>query len=105
MAEGNATEPIDTTPEWQALRHHHDRMAGLHLRDLLVQPGRLDVLTVDLPGIHADLSKHRVTPETIQLLVALAERAGVPERIAATFGGERVNTTEDRAALHVALRA
>ncbi|MBK5224927.1 MAG: glucose-6-phosphate isomerase [Acidimicrobiia bacterium] len=105
MAERTTNAPIDHTPEWAALRHHHERVAGRHLRDLLVEPGRLEVLTIDLPGIHADLSKHRATPETVQLLIALAERAGVRERIAATFGGEKVNTTEDRAALHVALRA
>ncbi len=97
--------PIDTTAEWAALRAHHDHLAGAHLRELLREPGRVDALTVDLPGIHADLSKHRVTPETVGLLVALARRAGLAERIDAMFAGEVVNPTEGRAALHVALRA
>ncbi|MFP4513284.1 MAG: glucose-6-phosphate isomerase [Acidimicrobiales bacterium] len=97
--------PIVDTPEWAALVDHHRRIEHRHLRELLHEPGRLDQLTLDLPGLHADLSKHRVTGETVGLLVALAERAGVPRRIEAMFAGERINVTEDRAALHVALRA
>ncbi len=96
--------PIDQTDEWAALVAHQARIAPRHLRELLVEPGRSDRLTLDVAGIHADLSKHRVTSETIDLLVALAGRAGLPERIAGMFRGEHLNTTEDRAALHVALR-
>jgi glucose-6-phosphate isomerase len=96
--------PIDESPEWQALVAHQRDLAPRHLRDLLVEPGRLDRLTLDVAGIHADLSKHRVTSETVDLLVALARRAGLPERIEAMFGGQRINTTEDRSVLHVALR-
>ena len=101
----SASTPIDQTPEWTALVGHRHELAGHHLRDLLARPGRREHLVVDLPGIHADLSKHRATSETIGLLVALAERAGLAERIAAMFAGEAINTTEGRAALHVALRA
>src|SRR5690606_27960824 len=96
--------PIDQTDEWAALVAHQARIAPRHLRELLVEPGRSDRLTLDVAGIHADLSKHRVTSETIDLLVALAGRAGLPERIAGMFRGEHLNTTEDRAALHIALR-
>ena len=64
-----ASSPIDTTSEWAALQAHHATLAGRHLRDLLPESGRLEAMTVDLPGIHADLSKHRATPDTIGLLV------------------------------------
>jgi glucose-6-phosphate isomerase len=96
--------PIDQTDEWAALIAHQARMAPRHLRDLLGEPDRLERLTVDLAGVHADLAKHRLTGETLDLLVALAERAGVPERIEAMFVGEHINATEDRSVLHVALR-
>jgi glucose-6-phosphate isomerase len=97
--------PLDQLPEWAALQGHRGEVEAQHLRDLLREPGRLDALTVDIPGIHADLSKHRVTPTTIRLLVDLAEAVGLRERIDAVFAGEHVNSTEDRAVLHVALRA
>jgi glucose-6-phosphate isomerase len=97
--------PVDQTAEWAALHDHHRVVESLHLRTLLDEPGRTERLTIDLPGIHADLSKHRVTAETVDLLVALAERMDVPGRIEAMFGGERINVTEDRAVLHTALRA
>src|ERR671916_593602 len=71
---------IDQTDEWQALRRHHQELEDSHLRELFAA-------------------------ETVRLLVALAERAGLRERIDAMFAGERINTTEDRAVLHVALRA
>jgi glucose-6-phosphate isomerase len=101
----DARRPLDQLPEWDALQAHRREVEGRHLRDLLREPGRLDALTLDVPGIHADLSKHRVTPETIRLLVDLAEAVGLRERIDAVFSGQHVNTTEDRAVLHVALRA
>ena len=93
------------TPEWAALVAHQATLADRHLRDLLDEPGRLDHLRVDIPGIHADLSKHRVTAETIRLLVDLAEARGVPEQIDAMCSGLPINTTERRSVLHVALRA
>ncbi|HSL59588.1 MAG TPA: glucose-6-phosphate isomerase [Acidimicrobiales bacterium] len=101
----SAALAIADTPEWAALAEHRRALEDRHLRDLLDEPGRLDAMSVDVAGLHLDLAKHRATPETLRLLVALAERAGLPERIEAVFSGERVNVTEDRAVMHVALRA
>jgi len=97
---------ITTTPEWKALTAHFEATRGRHLRDLFVaDPTRGETMTLDVEDLHLDYSKHRLTAETIQLLVAVAERAGLRERIDAMFAGEHINTTEDRAVLHVALRA
>ena len=103
---GSADLPISTAPEWQALEAHHAAIGQRHLRDLFAEdPSRGRTLAVQAGDLHLDYAKQRLTSETVQLLVALAERAGLPERIAAMFRGERINTTEDRPALHVALRA
>jgi len=97
---------IDRTPEWKALREHFGAVKDTHLRDLFAgDTDRGETLTVEFDGIYLDYSKNRVTAETIVLLVALAERAGLRERIDAMFAGEKINVTEDRAVLHVALRA
>ena len=97
---------ITATPEWAALQQHFESMEHTHLRELFeADPGRAEVLTFEAEGLAIDFSKHRVTSETVRLLVALAERAGLRNRIDAMFGGEHINITEDRAVLHVALRA
>ncbi|MCZ2840070.1 glucose-6-phosphate isomerase [Modestobacter sp. VKM Ac-2985] len=97
---------ITATDEWAALAEHHRTVGARTLRELFAEdPERAARLTGTAGDLHVDLSKHRVTDETLRLLVALAERAGVPDRIAAMFRGEHINTTEDRAVLHVALRA
>ncbi|MCZ2848974.1 glucose-6-phosphate isomerase [Modestobacter sp. VKM Ac-2978] len=97
---------ITATDEWAALAEHHRAVGARTLRELFAEdPERGTRLTGTAGDLHVDLAKHRVTDETLQLLMALAERAGVPERIAAMFRGEHINTTEDRAVLHVALRA
>jgi glucose-6-phosphate isomerase len=97
---------ITATPEWQALADHHTQLQERTLRDLFAEdPDRARRLTRRVADLVVDQSKHRVTDETLRLLVALAERAGLSERIAAMFAGERINVTEDRAVLHVALRA
>ena len=97
---------IDQTDEWQALRRHHQELEDTHLRELFAaDPARGETMTAEAGDLYLDWSKHRVTAETVRLLVALAERAGLRERIDAMFAGERINTTEDRAVLHVALRA
>ncbi len=96
---------ITTTDEWKALEQHHAEIGGTHLRDLFAQdPDRGRRMTVEAGDLYLDFAKHRVTDETLRLLVALAQRAGLPERIEAMFRGERINTSEDRAVLHVALR-
>ncbi len=94
------------TPEWAALQRHYESMRTAHLRELFASDAdRGTRLTLEAEGLYLDYSKHRVTDETIRLLVALAERAGLRERIDAMFAGEHINVTEDRAVLHVALRA
>ncbi|HEY8338708.1 MAG TPA: glucose-6-phosphate isomerase, partial [Egibacteraceae bacterium] len=98
--------PITETPEWQALAAHHREIADVHLRDLFAaDPQRGERMVAEVGDLVVDYAKHRVTDETLRLLIALAERAGLRERIDAMFAGEHINTTEDRAVLHVALRA
>jgi glucose-6-phosphate isomerase len=96
---------ISESPEWQALSEHHRDVGDVHLRDLFADdPGRGQELTCRAGDLYLDYSKNRLTRETIGLLVALAERAGLRERTEAMFRGEHINVTEDRAVLHVALR-
>jgi glucose-6-phosphate isomerase len=98
--------PINRTPEWNALEAHHAAVRNLHLRDLFAaDPGRAERLAAEGAGILLDYSKHRVTDETMALLVALARAADVEGHRAAMFRGDRINVTEDRAVLHTALRA
>jgi glucose-6-phosphate isomerase len=98
--------PLRETQAWKALEQHHAEVAPLHLRELFAaDPGRTERMTVRGAGLLLDHSKHRVTDDTLRLLVDLAEERGLPARIEAMFRGERINTTENRAVLHVALRA
>ncbi|MGH2734963.1 MAG: glucose-6-phosphate isomerase [Actinomycetota bacterium] len=100
------TEQISQTPEWASLRAHHEAIQNEHLRSLFeAEPERGKSLTLTAAGIHLDYSKNRLTEETFRLLVALAERAQLRTRIDAMFSGEKINPTEQRAVLHVALRA
>lgn len=93
-------------PAWQALERHHAAFQGRHLRDLFAEdPRRGERLAVEAAGLYFDYSKHRVVDETVRLLLQLAEQAGLRDRIDAMFGGQKINLTEDRAVLHVALRA
>ncbi|MGI8947698.1 MAG: glucose-6-phosphate isomerase [Ornithinimicrobium sp.] len=93
-------------PEWHALTEHHERVKGVHLRDLFAEdPGRGERMTAEVGELFLDYSKHRVTDETLRLLVELAAARGLRERTEAMFTGEHINTTEDRAVLHTALRA
>jgi glucose-6-phosphate isomerase len=99
------TAPLRDRPTFQALETHHAAIAPRHLRELFAaDPDRGERLVVEAAGLYADISKHRVTDETLDLLVALAEESGVVERRDAMFRGEHINTTEDRAVLHTALR-
>ena len=93
-------------PTWQALADHRATIAGTHLRELFARDAhRGERFALEAEGLYLDYSKNRITDETLRLLLALAEDCGVRERIAAMFSGERINTTENRAVLHVALRA
>ena len=93
-------------PVWQALEAHHAHIEPRHLREMFeTDPGRGTRMTLEDVGLCLDYSKHRATDETVGLLVALAKACGVEERRDAMFAGEKINVTEDRAVLHVALRA
>jgi glucose-6-phosphate isomerase len=98
--------PLTKSPEWRALEEHYQHMRHLHLRDLFAtDPTRGERLTAEAVGLYLDYSKHRITDETLDLLVQLAASSGLRERIDAMFRGDKINGTEDRAVLHVALRA
>jgi glucose-6-phosphate isomerase len=97
---------IVDSSEWRALEHHLEEIRPVHLRTLFAEdPDRGQTMTVEAADLFLDFSKNRITAETVRLLVALAERAGLRDRIEAMFTGQRINVTEDRAVLHVALRA
>ncbi|KRE29004.1 glucose-6-phosphate isomerase [Mycobacterium sp. Soil538] len=96
---------ITATPAWQALSRHHEEIGGTDLRDLFAQdPARGTELALTVGDLYIDYSKHRVTRETLTLLLDLARAAGLTERRDAMFSGEHINTSEDRAVLHTALR-
>jgi len=98
--------PITESPEWRALDAHFAETRDDRLRDLFAaDPDRGERLTVDACGVYLDYSKNRITDETVRLLVALAQRARLRDRIDAMFRGDKINVTEDRAVLHTALRA
>ncbi len=100
------TENLQCGAAWQALQAHAPALRSVHLRELFANdPQRGERLTLEAAGIYLDYSKNRITDETLRLLLALAEASGLRPRIDALFAGERINTTENRAALHVALRA
>jgi glucose-6-phosphate isomerase len=100
------TAALTARPAWKALQRHHEKIRDLHLRDLFASnPRRGERLTVEAAGVYLDYSKHRVTDETLTLLLQLARESGLRERIDAMFRGDKINVTEGRAVLHVALRA
>jgi glucose-6-phosphate isomerase len=93
-------------PAWQALSEHFEHVKTMHLRQLFAEdPRRGDRLAAEAVGLYLDYSKHRVTDETLRLLVRLAAARGLRARIDAMYSGEKINTTEGRAVLHTALRA
>ena len=101
-----SSPPLVRRPAWQALATHYHAIRDLHLRELFAaDPQRGERLVAEAAGLYLDYSKNRLTDETIRLLVNLAEECGLRERIAAMFRGEKINITEQRAVLHVALRA
>jgi glucose-6-phosphate isomerase len=100
------TPPLRERPAWKALEKHHATIADRHLRQLFAaDPARGEQMTLDAEGVYLDYSKNRIDATTLELLFRLAEECGLRERIEAMFSGEHVNVTEDRAVLHVALRA
>jgi len=99
-------KPLTERPAWRALAAHHKKIKELHLRKLFADdPKRGERLTVDAAALHLDYSKNRITDQTLKLLVQLATESDLSGRIAAMFRGEKINVTENRAVLHVALRA
>jgi glucose-6-phosphate isomerase len=101
-----ALPPLTARPAWQALAAHRQEVGGLDLGDLFAaDPSRGERLTAEAAGLFLDYSKNRVTDETLALLLQLAEESGLRARVNAMFGGEKINVTENRAVLHVALRA
>jgi glucose-6-phosphate isomerase len=100
------TKPLTRLPAWKALAAHRKQAGQLHLRELFaLEPERGKRLTAEGAGLFLDYSKNRVTDETLKLLVQLATECGLHQRIEAMFNGEKINVTEKRAVLHVALRA
>ncbi len=110
MASARVVAPVRKrvadTPGWRALESHFKKIERLHLRDMFsADPKRGKRMTEEAAGIFLDYSKNRITDETISLLIQLAEESGLRQRIDAMFGGQKINITENRAVLHVALRA
>jgi glucose-6-phosphate isomerase len=98
--------PLAERKAWKALEAHHKNIGDLHLRKLFADdPKRGERMTAEAVGLFLDYSKNRITDETLKLLLQLAEESGLRTRIDAMFRGEKINVTENRAVLHVALRA
>ncbi len=98
--------PLTQLPAWKALEAHHKAIAFQHLRHLFAEdPARGTRFAVEAEGIYLDYSKHRITDETLKLLLQLADQSNLRARIDAMFRGDKINITEDRAVLHIALRA
>ncbi len=101
-----AVAPLLERPAWEALEKHYEQVRSTHLRQLFAEdPTRGKSLTCEAEGVYLDYSKNRVTNDTMRLLVQLARESGLSERMEAMFTGEKINVTENRAVLHVALRA
>ena len=98
--------PLTSLPAWKALQAHYETIRTQHLRELFKgDPARGTRLVAEAEGIYFDYSKHRITDETLRLLLDLAAQSGLRDRIEAMFTGEKINITENRAVLHTALRA
>jgi glucose-6-phosphate isomerase len=101
-----SVEALAQRTAWKALQAHYKKIREVHLRTLFADnPQRGERLTAEAAGIFLDYSKNRITEETLKLLVELAEESGLRSRIDAMFRGDKINVTEKRAVLHVALRA
>jgi glucose-6-phosphate isomerase len=105
-SETSRTRSTSKHAAWQALADHYETMRGLQLRNLFADdPARGERMTAEAAGVYLDYSKNRVNEETLKLLIELAQQSGLRARIDAMFHGEKINVTENRAVLHVALRA
>jgi glucose-6-phosphate isomerase len=105
-SKSKGVKPLTQLKAWKALKTHHKKIAAKHLRDLFAADAkRGKEMTVEALGLFFDYSKNRITGDTLKLLVTLAEESGLQARIDAMFRGEKINVTEGRAVLHVALRA
>src|SRR5260370_1700580 len=101
-----STTSLTNRPAWKALQAHYNEIHTRHLRAMFAEdPKRGERLVVEAAGLYFDYSKHRVTDETVHLLLALADEVGLRGRIDAMFRGDKINVTEKRAVLHIALRA
>jgi glucose-6-phosphate isomerase len=106
MATAVKMQPLTQRAAWKALETHHEKIKNTPLRSLFSDdPQRADRFTIEAAGLFLDYSKNRITDETRKLLIQLAQESGLRERIDAMFRGEKINITENRAVLHVALRA
>ena len=102
----SSSSPLTELPAWKALTAHYEKIRGVHLRTLFADDAsRGERLALSAEGFYFDYSKHRVTDETLKLLIDLANESNLRERIDAMFRGDKINVTENRAVLHVALRA
>ncbi|HTU96555.1 MAG TPA: glucose-6-phosphate isomerase [Solirubrobacteraceae bacterium] len=105
MSTTTSVPPLRERPAWQALERHYEEIRSRHLRELFAEDAtRGERLTADGAGLFLDYSKNRVTDETVKLLVELAQQSGLADRTTAMFSGERINVSENRSVLHVALR-
>jgi glucose-6-phosphate isomerase len=101
-----ASESLTSRKAWHALKEHFEQIRGVHLRELFAEDSkRGERMTIEAAGLFLDYSKNRVTDDSLKLLVQLAEESGLKQRTEAMFTGEKINVTENRAVLHVALRA
>ena len=99
-------QPLTSRPSWRALQAHFEKIRAFHLRELFADDAmRGTAMTAEAAGLYLDYSKNRITAETIALLLQLADESGLRARVDAMFAGTKINTTENRAVLHVALRA
>src|ERR1700760_1979395 len=105
MSTTTSVPPLRERPAWQALEEHYDDIHNRHLREFFAEDEtRGERLTAEGAGLFLDYSKNRVTDETLKLLIELAQQSGLAERTEAMFSGERINVSENRSVLHVALR-
>ncbi len=106
MTSQSSHQPLVESAQWQALQRHYEQVKNQHLKTLFADPERFNQFSIDHPesGLLLDYSKNRITTETMRLLLDLAQAAGVPDQAQRMFTGQKINWTENRAVLHVALR-